>query len=143
MATIAQGHKVKVHYTGSFEDGEVFDSSDDGDPIEFVVGEGDLIPGFEKAVIGMTDGETKTVTLPPEEAYGERSDDRILDVPNSELPEGPKVEVGDVLSVEADGETFPALVSAVTDEGITLDLNPPMAGRTLVFELRVVSVDDA
>ena len=141
MATIDQGNRVKIHYTGRFEDGEVFDTSDDGDPLEFVVGQGQLIPGFEKAVLGMAEGESKTVTLPPEEAYGERSDERILDVPSSELPEGQAIEIGDVLTVDAYGETFPAIVSEVSDEGITLDLNPPLAGRTLVFELKVVSVD--
>ena len=78
MATIDQGNRVKIHYTGRFEDGEVFDTSDDGDPLEFVVGQGQLIPGFEKAVLGMAEGESKTVTLPPEEAYGERSDERRM-----------------------------------------------------------------
>ncbi len=140
MATVQNGDRIKVHYTGKFEDGDVFDSSEGGDPLEFEVGAGQLIPGFDTAVVGMASGEKKQVTLPPDQAYGERSDERVVQAGKDQLPPDTEVSVGDVLQVTIDGVDYPAPVTAVDDAGFTIDLNPPLAGRTLVFDIEVVEI---
>lgn len=141
MQLAKNGDRVKVHYTGKFEaSGEVFDSSEGGDPLEFVVGGGQLIEGFDEAIVGMGIGQSKTVTLPPEKAYGERSEERVVQAPRSELPDDAEVNVGDVLEVTIGGQTFPAPVTSMDAETLTLDLNPPLAGHTLVFDLTLVAI---
>ncbi len=140
MATVQNGDRIKVHYTGKFEYGDVFDSSEGGDPLEFEVGAGQLIPGFDTAVVGMAQGEKKQVTLPPDQAYGERSDERVVRAGKDQLPPDTEVSVGDVLQVTIDGVDYPAPVTAVDDAGFTIDLNPPLAGRTLVFDIEVVGI---
>lgn len=140
MGTVQNGNRIKVHYTGKFEDGDVFDSSEGGDPLEFEVGAGQLIPGFDTAVVGMAAGEKKQVTLPPDQAYGERSDERVVHADTDQLPPDTEVSVGDVLQVTIDGEDYPAPVTEVNESGFTVDLNPPLAGRTLVFDIEVVEI---
>jgi peptidylprolyl isomerase len=149
MAQAKEGDKVRVHYTGRLEDGSVFDSSecheDDCDcsasPLEFVVGEGQVIPGFEQAVVGMTIGERKTVTIPVELAYGERVDEMVAEVNRSELPPGMDPQVGQELELtQEDGYTFPVLVTAVNETAVTLDANHPLAGRPLVFDISLVEI---
>ncbi len=143
MQLAKNGDQVKVHYTGKFEDsGEVFDSSEGGAPLEFQVGGGQLIEGFDEAIVGMGVGQSKTVTLPPEKAYGARSEDRIVRAPRNNLPEDAEIEVGDVLEVTIEDQSFPAPVTAIDDESVTLDLNPPLAGHTLVFDLTLVAIDE-
>ena len=149
MAQAKQGDKVKVHYTGRLEDGSVFDSSECEDdacgcgdgPMEFTIGEGNLIPGFEQGVIGMGVGDKKTVTIPAEQAYGLRMEQLVAVVERKEIPEHIKVEVGSQLEVsQEDGQTFPVLITEVTDTHVTLDANHPLAGRNLIFDLRLVEI---
>lgn len=143
MLLVKKGDKVQVHYTGRLaEGGDTFDSSEGGDPIAFEVGSGQLIEGFDEALIGMSVGQTKTVTLPPEKAYGERSEERVLTANKSELPDDSEVNVGDVLEVSIGDQQFPAPVTAVGEDTFTIDLNPPLAGETLIFDLTLVSIDE-
>ena len=101
---------------------------------------GPLIEGFDEAIVGMGVGQSKTVTVPPEKGYGERSDERVIQAPRAHLPEDAEVEVGDVLEVTIGDQQFPAPVTAMDAESVTLDLNPPLAGHTLVFDLTLVAI---
>jgi len=137
----ADGAKVKVYYRGTLEDGEEFDSLLTGDPLEFELGAGEVIEGFEEAVRGLHAAETKQVTIPPERAYGERDEEMVLDLPRSSFPEG-DLEVGmSVRFALPDGEEADGLVLDAKAEIVRVDFNHPLAGKTLTFEVRVVSVD--
>ena len=141
MATIKEGDTVKVHYTGKVSDGTVFDSSKEREPLEFTVGEGKLIPGFEKAVVGMNPGDTTTVNIPTEEAYGEKRDDMVVDVERNQIPDDIDPEVGQQLQIQQkDGGAIPVVITNVTDESVKLDANHPLAGQELTFEIEVVEV---
>lgn len=141
MANIKEGDTVKVHYTGKIADGTVFDSSKEREPLEFTIGEGKLIPGFEKAVVGMNEGETNTVTIPIEEAYGEKRDDMVVDVEKSQIPEDIDPEVGQQLQIQQqDGGAIPVVITDVTGDSVKLDANHPLAGQELTFEIEVVEV---
>jgi FKBP-type peptidyl-prolyl cis-trans isomerase 2 len=135
---IEKGSKVKVHYTGKFENEEVFDSSIGREPIEFVVGEGMLIPGFEDGVIGLTTGDKKTVSIEPNLAYGELKEDLIQEVNLTQLPEG--VSVGDVLTAETEQGPINVVVSEITETTAKVDANHPLAGKKLIFDLEVLEV---
>ena len=140
MRQAKQGDTVRVQYHGKLQDGSVFDASD-REPLEFTIGEGNLIPGFEQGVIGMGIGDTKTVTIPAEQAYGLRMEQLVAVVERKEIPEHIKVEVGSQLEVsQEDGQTFPVLITEVTDTHVTLDANHPLAGRNLIFDLRLVEI---
>lgn len=135
------GDTVQVHYTGKFGDGSVFDSSAGRDPLEFTVGAGQVIPGFEQAVEGMAVGQTKTVTIPSAEAYGERVAEAVLQVPREQLPPDLEPEVGQQLVMQSrEGRQIPIVVVEVTEDSITIDANHPLAGRDLTFEIELVSV---
>ena len=135
------GDTIRVHYTGTLADGTLFDSSKDGDPLESVLGQNMLIPGFEAALLGMEEGETKTVTIQPDDAYGEHLEDLMLVVPRSEVPSHMKPEVGMMVQLAAEsGEEFEAAITNVTDDEITLDANHPLAGEALTFELEMVEI---
>jgi peptidylprolyl isomerase len=135
------GDKVKVHYTGKLEDGEVFDSSRDRQPLEFTVGDGDVIPGFEKAVLDMEVGEQKSVQIEPDEAYGPRREELVVDVERSELPSHIEPSVGQRLQMQQpEGGTVKLLITDMNDETITLDANHPLAGMTLFFELEMMEI---
>lgn len=140
MAREAQsGDTVRVHYTGTLDDGTVFDSSRDDEPIEFELGSGEVIDGFDRAVSGLEVGESREVELEPEDAYGQRSDDLVIEVDRGDLPDDLDPEVGQTLAVEgADGEEMAAWVAEVGEDAITVDLNHPLAGRTLTFEVELV-----
>ncbi len=149
MAKVREGDRVKVHYTGKLEGGEVFDSSlcrdeecgCDTAPLEFTVGAGEVIPGFEKAVIGMSEGDQKTFTIPVDEAYGKRNEELVVAVERGNMPEDINPEVGMRIDVtQEDGEEFPVIVTAVTDTHVTLDANHPLAGRDLTFEIELVEI---
>jgi len=141
MELAGKGTRVQIHYVGRLEDGgEIFDSSEGSEPLEFVVGSGELIDGFDEAVVGMHVGQTKTVTLPPEKAYGEHSEERVIHAPRSEMPPEAEVKVGDILEVTIEGESYPAPVTAIDDESVTIDMNPPLAGQTLIFELTLAAI---
>ena len=135
-----KGSKVKVEYTGKFEDGTIFDSSKNhGQPLEFEVGAGMVVPGFDNAVLGMEKGEEKEVTIPAKEAYGEHTDELVKDVPKNKMPEG--VEEGMVLGMSLpNGHQIPARVVQVTDSHVKIDLNHPLAGKTLIFEIKLVEI---
>lgn len=141
MATAEQGDTVRVEYVGKLQDGTVFDSSEDTEPLEFTLGDEAVIPGFEEAVEGLDEGESVTTTLEPEKAYGERRDDLVFQVDRSDIRDDIELEVGDELEIHGrDGNTFPALVQELGDQKVTLDANHPLAGRTLVFEIELVEV---
>ncbi len=136
----AKGRKVAVHYRGTLDNGEEFDSSAERDPLEFVVGEGDLIPGFEKALMGMEPGQEKTVTLDPEDAYGPYEDQLVVEGPRNSFPEG-DIHLGQSFTVHLKGgQEAVGRVVRVEGETVALDFNHPLAGKRLTFHLRVVSV---
>lgn len=141
MSKAKEGDRVRVHYTGRLEDESTFDSSEGGDPLEFTIGEGEIIPGFESAVVGMTPGESAETRIPPEKAYGKRRDDFVLTVERSELPDGMDPEVGEQLTMRTqDGQQFGVVIAEVADENVTLDANHPLAGKTLNFEIELVEI---
>lgn len=141
MSEAKTGDTVHVHYTGTLDDGTVFDSSEGRDPLAVTLGSGQVIPGFEAAVVGMSVGETKKARLEPHDAYGERRDDLMLDVPRSDLPEGLEVELGTPLQLQQeDGQAVPVTVAALDETSITLDANPPLAGQALTFEMTLVDL---
>jgi peptidylprolyl isomerase len=149
MSQAKTGDKVTVHYTGRLEGGEVFDSSEcreddcgcESGPMEFVIGEGQVIPGFEQAIIGMGPGDEKTVTIPAIEAYGERMDEMVAEVDRSEIPPDLELAVGLSLEVtQENGNAFPVLITEVNETTVTLDANHPLAGKDLTFELRLVQI---
>ncbi len=142
MTTAQIGSRVRVHYTGRLDDGEVFDSSEGGTPLSFTVGGGQVIPGFENGVVGMAEGDTKTVNIPCADAYGERRNDGVLEVPRGEFPPEMPLEVGSsVQGQQSGGQTVTFAIMAVTDETVTLDANHPLAGKDLTFDLTLVSIE--
>ena len=141
MAQATSGDTVHVHYTGKLDDGTVFDTSEGRDPLAFTVGSGQVVPGFDEAVSGMQVGDSKTVRIGPGDAYGEHREDLILDVPTEQLPEGLEPEVGMELGLRGqDGQTMPVRVASVGAEAITLDANHPLAGKSLTFDVTLVSI---
>jgi peptidylprolyl isomerase len=134
---VKEGDTVKVHYTGTLEDGSQFDSSAGKDPLEFVVGAGQMIGGFDKGVVGMMVGEKKTINIPPDDAYGYPSEDRIMEVPKDQFPPELELEVGMEL---AGPGGFPVKVQEITEDAVTIDANHPLAGKTLIFELELVEI---
>jgi FKBP-type peptidyl-prolyl cis-trans isomerase 2 len=136
------GDTVSVHYTGKLTDGTVFDSSAQRDPLEFTIGERQVIAGFEQAVEGMTTGEKKTVQIPPEEAYGPHHAELVFQVERENLPTELEPEVGQRLAFQRpDGQTVPLTVTEVSPSGVTLDANHPLAGEELTFELELIGVN--
>lgn len=141
MAQAKEGDTVKVHYTGKLEDGTVFDTSTEREPLEFTIGNGEIISGFERAVVGMEPGETKTATIQPEEAYGPRRDDMTLTVDRGQFPEEIKPEPGQQLQIQQpDGRAAIVTVSDVSESTVTLDANHPLAGRPLTFDIQLVDI---
>lgn len=137
--------RVKVDYEGKFESGEVFDSSSHGDhnhPLEFTVGEGQMIPGFEKNIIGMKKGEEKTFTIEAKEAYGEIIPHLMKEIPRNALPQDQEPKENMQLMVGTpDGRQFPARITKVTKDFVTIDLNHPLAGKKLIFKVKVLDVN--
>ncbi len=139
MTEVKKGDNVKVHYTGKLVDGTVFDSSQGGEPLEFAVGSGQVIPGFEEGILGMKVGETKVVQVPVEKAYGERNDEMVIQAPIEQVPPDLNPEPGMRLEMGgANGEILRVVVTEITDTHITLDANPPLAGKDLTFEIELV-----
>ncbi len=142
MSQAKDGDKVRVHYTGKLENGTVFDSSTDREPLEFTIGSGNIIPGFEKGVVGMTAGEKKTVTVSPEEAYGTHNDELTITVDRSRFPDHIKPELGQQLLMDqAGGKQVEVIITGIEDDKVTLDANHPLAGKTLIFDVELVSID--
>ncbi len=141
MTQAKNGDTVKVHYTGKLDDGTVFDTSQGQDPLQFTMGEGQLIPGFEQAVEGMAPGESKTVTIPSTEAYGPHREDMVMEIDRDQFPADQEPEVGQQYRVhQADGTPFIVTVTDVTDSNITLDANHPLAGQDLTFDIQLVDI---
>lgn len=141
MGQAKQGDIIRVHYTGRLEDGTQFDSSSDSDPIEFTVGNGDLIEGFEHGVVGMEVGEKKTITIPPEKAYGERQQALVAEINKNDFPSEITPEVGLPLQVQhPDGNKINVVVTEVSESTVTIDANPPLAGETLIFDVELVEI---
>ena len=142
MAQAKDGDNVKIHYKGKLDDGSVFDSSEGKDPLEFKVGEGNIIPGVEEAVVGMAPEETKEATIPPEKAYGEYRDDMVIEVDRSQFPEHITPELGQQLELkQSEGENIVVTVTNVGEEKVTLDANHPLAGKDLTFEITLQEID--
>lgn len=141
MCQAKRGDSVRVHYTGKMRNGTKFDTSRDGDPLEFTIGDGKIIPGFEEIVIGMKQGDSKTVTVPSDEAYGPRRDDRIITVDRDRIPGDVKPNVGQHVHMHGQGgESIPAMITGVTEKSITLDANHPLAGQDLTFSIELVEI---
>ncbi len=143
MPTLKNGDRVKVHYTGTLEDGRVFDTSRERDPLEFKVGEGQIITGFENGVMGMEIGETRDITVLPDEAYGSRREELVMEIPVGEFPEDITPEVGMQLQIkQQDGTPFGVVITDVEDEAVTLDANHPLAGQTLYFQVELLEISN-
>jgi FKBP-type peptidyl-prolyl cis-trans isomerase 2 len=141
MTKVKENDTVKVHYTGKLDDGEIFDTSVNKDPIQFKVGAGQMIPGFENGVIGLELNESKTIKIPADEAYGQRRDELIQKVEKAQLPEEIKPEVGmNLVSQTPDGQQMMLTVTEVEESTITVDANHPLAGKDLTFDLTVTEI---
>jgi peptidylprolyl isomerase len=141
MQKVENGLFVSVAYTGTLDNGEVFDTSEGRDPLEFQAGEGQLIKGFEDAVMGMSLNEKKEFTLKAEEAYGLRDENQVHDFPRADLPAGVDPEVGDTVAFSTpEGHQIPARLIKMDDVNLTFDLNHPLAGETLTFAIEVVGI---
>jgi len=141
MVKVEHGNTVKIHYTGKLDDGTVFDSSLDRDPLEFTIGAGKVIIGFEEGVIGMSHGESKTILVSPDKAYGPHRDELFTVIERSKLPASPEPEVGGRLNIhQEDGNMVPAVITAVSQSEIRLDINNPLAGKNLNFDVKLVEI---
>lgn len=141
MNKAKKGDVVKVHYTGKLNSGEQFDSSAGRAPLEFTVGAGQMIPGFDAAIPGMTVGEKKTITIAPENAYGEKNEEAIIEFPKSNIPADMKLEPGMKLQLRNEaGQPIPVVVKEVKDEIIILDANHELAGKELIFDIELVDI---
>ena len=138
----AQGDTVRVHYEGFLEDGNLFGSSRKSGPLEFTIGEKTLIPAFENAVVGMEEGDTKTVSVPPEDAFGERREELVRTIDKDQLPSHIDPQIGKVLEIHAEeGENVRAQITDVTEDRLTIDANHPLAGKKVTFEIELVEIE--
>jgi peptidylprolyl isomerase/FKBP-type peptidyl-prolyl cis-trans isomerase SlpA len=143
VAQAKEGDEVLVHYTGKLEDGTVFDTSEDGEPLSFTIGENRVIPGFETAVQGMEPGDTKTTEIEPEQAYGEHREDMVMELDKEQIPDDVEPQVGQQLQLRLEnGQTVPVLITALGEESVTIDANHPLAGRKLIFEIELVDIGE-
>ncbi len=141
MAQAKNRDTVKVHYTGELEDGTVFDSSTDRDPLEFTIGDNQLIPGFEEAVIGMSQGDSKTAVVEAEKAYGEHQAQLVIELDRENFADQTDPEVGQYVQLRrSDGFVLSAQVTQVTEAGVVLDANHPLAGQDLTFKIELVEI---
>ena len=141
MSQAMLGNTVKVHYRGTLEDGSEFDTSHGREPIEVTIGQGQVIPGFEEALLGMAVGENKSVTIVADDAYGPYRSELVQEVERAQIPTDIELEVDGALLVQSpDGQAMRLIVKALTDEMVTLDANHPLAGEDLTFELALVEI---
>ena len=142
MQQVKSGDTVKVHYHGKLTDGSTFDSSEGREPLEFEVGSGSVIPGFDEGVTGMQVGEKRTVTIPCEQAYGVKQEDMLMEFPMDRFPEEMEPEVGMQLNMSnGAGQNFPVVIREVRDTTVLLDANHPLAGEDLTFDLELVEIN--
>ena len=141
MSEIKNGDTVKVHYTGKLADGSVFDSSRERDPLEFTLGKGQLIPGFEKAVEGMKKGDSTVINIPAKDAYGEWNKNLLMEIEKEKIPSDIDPQVGMQLeSVQSDGRKVAVQINEIREKTIVLDANHPLAGKELIFDIEVVEI---
>ena len=141
---VKDGDKVKVHYKGTLDDGSIFDASEGKDPLEFKIGEGLIIHGFEKCVLGMEKGEKKSIKIACEDAYGPIRPEAMAEIPRKELPEGMEPQIGQVLQMgkEEGGDMFVAQIINITEDKVIIDANHPLAGKDLTFEIELVEIKE-
>jgi peptidylprolyl isomerase len=141
MPQAKQGDTVQIHYTGRLDDGTVFDTSRERHPLRFTLGKGQVIEGFEQAVVGMNIGESKTTKIPVEQAYGPRRPDMIVTIDRSQLPPGLDPRIGQRLELtQADDQNILVTVTGATDSTLTLDANHPLAGQPLTFDIELIGI---
>ncbi len=141
MQQVKNGDKVKVHYHGRLTDGTTFDSSQGREPLEFEVGSGMVIKGFDDGVMGMVIGDKKTLQIPADEAYGDKSPDVLVEFPIEQFPEDMKPEIGMQLNMTStNGQVVPVVITEVLEESVILDANHPLAGEALVFDIELVEI---
>lgn len=141
MATVKQGDAVRIHYVGKLEDGTVFDSSEGRPPLEFIVGNGEVIEGLEQGVVGMKIGETKTISIPPELGYGQYMKERVFEMERKKMPGNFNIEAGLRLQMyRADGMPIMVTVVGISEDTLTMDANHPLAGKTLIFETTLLEI---
>ena len=143
MAEAKHGDTVKVHYTGRLDDGNVFDTSADRDPLEFTIGAGQVIQGFDQLVMGLSPGEARTQKIAAEHAYGPHLKEMEVEVPRAEIPEKMNPKVGDQYQLQGDGQTIRVLVTSVSETSVTMDGNHPLAGKDLTFDVSLVEIASA
>jgi peptidylprolyl isomerase len=144
MSNVKQGDTVRIHYTGTLDDGTVFDSSEGRDPLEFAVGSGMIIPGLDKAIPGMELGDKKVVNVPCLEAYGEMNPDNRQAVPRDQFPDNIPMEIGTQLQMQGpNGQAMVVTIAEVADTEVTLDANHALAGKDLTFAIEIVGIDPA
>jgi peptidylprolyl isomerase len=143
MQKVETGQFVSVHYKGTLQNGEVFDTSEGRHPLEVQIGAGQIIPGFEKALMGMSLNEKKAFTLDPEDAYGQKDDSLTHSFPRKDVPAELNPEVGQTVALSSpEGQQVPAMITQVDDKKVVVDLNHPLAGQTLNFDIEVVGISD-
>ncbi|MCG6916137.1 MAG: peptidylprolyl isomerase [Deltaproteobacteria bacterium] len=142
MAQAKSGDRVMVHYNGSLEDGTTFSSTyEEDEPFEFTIGEGNILPSFQNAVIGMKEGEKRTISVPPEDGYGEHKREFVLKMERAQAPPDLELEVGKRLQIRLnDGTTRVVTILAIDEDSVILDANDPLAGKTLQFEIELVQI---
>ncbi|MGO9554625.1 MAG: FKBP-type peptidyl-prolyl cis-trans isomerase [Syntrophobacteraceae bacterium] len=142
MAQVKLGDIIRVHYHGTLEDGTVFSSTyQEKEPFEFAVGKGSVLPGFEQAVIGMSVGDTTSISIPPEEAYGQHRKEFVFMMNRSQAPAGLNLEIGKRLQIRKNqGKETIATITAITEDSVILDANDPLAGKTLKFEIELIEI---
>lgn len=141
MSEARNGDRVKVHYTGKLWDGRILGSTENNQPVEFTIGSGQIVPGIEKGIIGMEVGERKTITIAPEDGFGPRREELVVDVNRSELPENMEPAIGQRVRMrQDDGQNIDLMITDMAEDTITLDANHPLAGRMLLFDLELVAI---
>ncbi|HSU52245.1 MAG TPA: peptidylprolyl isomerase [Segetibacter sp.] len=141
MQQVKSGDTVRVHYHGKLTDGTTFDSSEGREPLEFEVGSGNVIAGFDSGVTGMQVGEKKTINIPVDEAYGQKQDDLLMEFPLDRFPADMQPEVGMQLNMSnGSGQNFPVVIREVREDSVVLDANHPLAGEDLTFDLELVEI---
>jgi len=141
MTQVKNGDAVKIHFTGTLADKTIFDSSFDRDPLEFTIGSGHVFPGLEQGIIGMKSGDKKTITLPPEEAFGKKQQELIVNLEKSEFPQNTPFAVGLQLQIRGkDGFVADIRITDMTEDTVTVDANHPLAGETLIFDIELLDI---